>query len=297
MSDLTCENAISAALDGLRERISTLANRLGSRRRLAETAGLSETQVYRYISGEHVPGLKHVLGMAYAAGVSVEWLATGRGSPEGGSDQARVAELEAELERVRAAAREARDAGMVAMMRELGLEDVGVMARRGRQEGAWQVMRQLADVYPSALAIQDLKARLDNTGVMFAVPDLEADLAILQREGLVQESEGGYRAAGPTTWVRARSLGDTSQAVTEAVRCLVREILPHAERRNGMGFAGTIVVTVPENTGQGFVEKLHRAVTRLCDTGSVPGNADEVSVVYGVAVTRRRSQQGPADAE
>ncbi len=65
---------------GLPERIRTAAERLGSNRRLAELAGMPETTLYRYMSGEHVPNAEALVRVANAAGVNLQWLATGNGS-------------------------------------------------------------------------------------------------------------------------------------------------------------------------------------------------------------------------
>jgi hypothetical protein len=38
---------------------------------------VSEVQIYRYINGENVPNVNVIVKLARAAGVSIEWLATG----------------------------------------------------------------------------------------------------------------------------------------------------------------------------------------------------------------------------
>jgi transcriptional regulator with XRE-family HTH domain len=58
-------------------RIEQLADLLGGKKELARLANVSEVQIYRYINGENVPNVNVIVKLARAAGVSIEWLATG----------------------------------------------------------------------------------------------------------------------------------------------------------------------------------------------------------------------------
>jgi transcriptional regulator with XRE-family HTH domain len=63
----------------LGSRIDQLADLLGGKKELARLANVSEVQIYRYINGENVPNVNVIVKLARAAGVSIEWLATGEG--------------------------------------------------------------------------------------------------------------------------------------------------------------------------------------------------------------------------
>ncbi|MCH7479732.1 MAG: helix-turn-helix domain-containing protein, partial [SAR324 cluster bacterium] len=61
-------------------------------------AGISESQLYRYIGGESSPTIEPLVQIARAAGVSLEWLATGYGSRRGGEAVAGMRKLEESLD-------------------------------------------------------------------------------------------------------------------------------------------------------------------------------------------------------
>ncbi len=64
---------------GIGQRIDAAARAIGGKRRLAEQIEISEPQLYRLISGEHQPKVETLVAIARAAGVRLEWLATGEG--------------------------------------------------------------------------------------------------------------------------------------------------------------------------------------------------------------------------
>ncbi|WP_445157368.1 helix-turn-helix domain-containing protein [Halomonas sp. E14] len=72
-----------------REFGARLRQAIGSRSVLsfAKECGISDSLVRKYLAGS-LPGLDKALTMARVAGVSLEWLATGRGSPEQAADSA-----------------------------------------------------------------------------------------------------------------------------------------------------------------------------------------------------------------
>jgi SAM-dependent methyltransferase/transcriptional regulator with XRE-family HTH domain len=72
-----------AALQALLQRLDDCAERLGSKRALAEAAGVSESQLYRYLSGDVVLPVDRLLAIAGAAKVDPAWLLTGSGSQTG----------------------------------------------------------------------------------------------------------------------------------------------------------------------------------------------------------------------
>ncbi|MCA1972087.1 MAG: helix-turn-helix domain-containing protein [Caenispirillum sp.] len=60
-------------------RLSTVVEALGGRSAAAEAADVSPTQITRYTKGRNVPPFDVVARLCAAAGVSMEWVATGRG--------------------------------------------------------------------------------------------------------------------------------------------------------------------------------------------------------------------------
>lgn len=71
--------SVGAAQNGLGTRIRKLADILGGKKEMARVANVSEVQIYRYINEENTPSVSIVVTLARAAGVSIEWLATGVG--------------------------------------------------------------------------------------------------------------------------------------------------------------------------------------------------------------------------
>jgi len=65
------------AVQSLGERISYVATHLGGRATLAKAVDISESQLYRYISGESTPRIETAVAIARAGSVGLEWLATG----------------------------------------------------------------------------------------------------------------------------------------------------------------------------------------------------------------------------
>jgi phage repressor protein C with HTH and peptisase S24 domain len=66
----------------------------GSVADLARAVGVSDNAIYKWVSGRGQPGMISLVNLAKAAGVSVEWLATGRGLPA----KSKSAELAAPVE-------------------------------------------------------------------------------------------------------------------------------------------------------------------------------------------------------
>src|SRR5260370_16193021 len=75
-----------------RRRVRLIMQQFGSVADLARAVGVSDNAIYKWVSGRGQPGMISLVNLAKAAGVSVEWLATGRGAPAKG--QARSTEPE-----------------------------------------------------------------------------------------------------------------------------------------------------------------------------------------------------------
>lgn len=64
-----------------RRRLRLIMQQFGSVADLARAVGVSDNAIYKWVSGRGQPGMISLVNLAKAAGVSVEWLATGQGTP------------------------------------------------------------------------------------------------------------------------------------------------------------------------------------------------------------------------
>jgi transcriptional regulator with XRE-family HTH domain len=64
------------------ERLRVVADRLGTRREAADIAGVTVDAIIRYLRGENQPSFTAISKLCEAAGVSMQWLATGEGGVE-----------------------------------------------------------------------------------------------------------------------------------------------------------------------------------------------------------------------
>ncbi|MBA3581539.1 MAG: LexA family transcriptional regulator [Gammaproteobacteria bacterium] len=67
----------SEFLHALGARINWIAQRTGGKKQLADVARISESQLYRYISGESKPTVEPLVAIAKAGHISLEWLVNG----------------------------------------------------------------------------------------------------------------------------------------------------------------------------------------------------------------------------
>ncbi len=70
---------VPSYLAALGERIGHIAHLLGGKRALAQRLGIHESMLYRYIKGENALSAPLLLAIAEAGGVSLDWLAAGKG--------------------------------------------------------------------------------------------------------------------------------------------------------------------------------------------------------------------------
>lgn len=68
----------SGVAQGVGGRIKAAADAIGSRKRAARLAGVSDDMLYRYMREETPPRFEAVVSLAHAAGFSLDWMATGR---------------------------------------------------------------------------------------------------------------------------------------------------------------------------------------------------------------------------
>src|SRR5271163_2860883 len=63
-----------------RRRLRLIMQQFGSVADLARAVGVSDNAIYKWVSGRGQPSMMSLVNLSKAAGVSVEWLATGRGA-------------------------------------------------------------------------------------------------------------------------------------------------------------------------------------------------------------------------
>jgi phage repressor protein C with HTH and peptisase S24 domain len=76
-----------------------IMQQFGSVADLARAVGVSDNAIYKWVSGRGQPSMMSLVNLSKAAGVSVEWLATGRGAPSKAKVEHHVAESAATTSR------------------------------------------------------------------------------------------------------------------------------------------------------------------------------------------------------
>ncbi|MGH8012836.1 MAG: XRE family transcriptional regulator [Candidatus Binataceae bacterium] len=69
----------SNAAEQFQRRLRLIMQQFGSVADLARAVGVSDNAIYKWVTGRGQPSMVSLVNLATAAGVSVEWLATGRG--------------------------------------------------------------------------------------------------------------------------------------------------------------------------------------------------------------------------
>ncbi len=67
--------------EGFRRRLGLIMDQFGSVADLARAVGVSDNAIYKWVAGRGQPNMASLVNLARAAGVSVEWLATGISPP------------------------------------------------------------------------------------------------------------------------------------------------------------------------------------------------------------------------
>lgn len=75
-----------------RRRLRLIMQQFGSVADLARAVGVSDNAIYKWVSGRGQPSMMSLVNLSKAAGVSVEWLATGRGAPTKAKSDPRASE-------------------------------------------------------------------------------------------------------------------------------------------------------------------------------------------------------------
>jgi phage repressor protein C with HTH and peptisase S24 domain len=76
---------MSTTEEGFRRRLQLIMRQFGSVADLARAVGVTDNAIYKWAAGRGQPSVGSLVHLAKAAGVSVEWLATGS-TPSGGSE-------------------------------------------------------------------------------------------------------------------------------------------------------------------------------------------------------------------
>lgn len=94
-------NVQPTKIDAFGERMAVAIKRAGGATRMAERAGVSGSVLRKWKAGHSDPSRTHLINMARAASISVEWLATGEGEPDqgaGGRPQGITGPVETDLD-------------------------------------------------------------------------------------------------------------------------------------------------------------------------------------------------------
>jgi transcriptional regulator with XRE-family HTH domain len=290
------------------ERLRTSIKRLGlSMKEFAESSGMSYRTLQQYTSGEQFPGGLALLRLSVALGVTSDWLLTGIGDrhrvddPEGRMwvDKGRVIRFQgvavdtADCESPIQEASYLEDSEKVdlppttetaerAMFAELGLQDLYLKARRGQQELSWTIIKVLRDRRGVA-SWRDVLVGVANSGTPCTEMDLRSDLAVLVHRGLVSQGPKGYELTTKNPALAARETGDISQATKDAVKRLVLEIVPVAERADGRGYVLDAAGRVKAGSEKEFVARIREAVHGIC-LELQDDNGQPVHLVLGVSL-------------
>ncbi len=85
------EEILSTTVENLSARLTLIARQFGGVAGLARTIGVSDNAIYKWLAGRGPPSLASVVAIARAAGVSIEWLATGREGASGSVSGTQIA--------------------------------------------------------------------------------------------------------------------------------------------------------------------------------------------------------------
>lgn len=273
-------------------------------KQFADLTDIPIRSLYEYLKDERLPGCEVLLKIGTMAGADLNWLVLGLGemcrSPATPEIQPEPAQrLKArdimkaghpgpprplELPRLGSVMEHLRALGEDAG-RELGLGFLVNMAGIGRKSLAWHAICALAS--GAELTLDELLVELVDPERDVGREELEPVLSYLLHIGLVERV--GHR------WRQVQGLGvlvataaepsNVAEAGLEAVRQIVRVVVPASEVGSGKVVAGT--VWVPSGEGREVVKEIANVVQRrwkeLAETDIRDG--EEVTLVLGLAVS------------
>lgn len=310
--------------DNFPERIAHLAKTHGSASALARLINVSPGAVLKWLEGTE-PTRDKVAALALATGVSVEWLVLGIGDvlksmPDGGSvtgacDAALEPEPITDVLRKRCLKSEARCVELERDVREAGedrqylLEKLSALqkenarlhslvtsdrtiakmapsVRRGPLLEAWPLVAVIGAFHPQPLKLTEIVAELERRRIVRTELEVEADLALLEDEGMIRRIDGeGYIRGGAITEVWTRDSSNVRQHAVSAVNSLLDEILPAVEKPGGEGFLWTSGLTVAVGAGAAIARQVVDLVRGSCKNVMDDSGGEQIRVVLGVGVT------------
>lgn len=82
------KESTSSLAAGFGQRIAQVAKKAGGKRALADSTGISPSQLYRYIAEQSLPTINPLAAIAKEGGVTLDWLITGAGAAGTGEQDA-----------------------------------------------------------------------------------------------------------------------------------------------------------------------------------------------------------------
>lgn len=269
------------------ERLRQVRERAGiSQAEFAKHMDVSRGAVGQYETGAASPGGAPLSNLCTSLGINGHWLLTGQGEM--------LSEKVSEVAQTEAAA--LRD-HVSHLERELALSQGHAQSIPGRTDGHPQgdgtvLQRELSEI--AALAQesrQDLGRKVLELVRATAVPlkrddlrrlsdltegDIERQLLVLRRSGLIVEDASGIRAASPNlrTWGPA----DNSALAMRAVDMVVGDIVPAMDRDDGSGVL--VIATVESDDGRTLANRLLRLVEEVLS--ATPTGKHRTEIVLGI---------------
>lgn len=93
----TDRNSVPNVAPGIGTRIDAVSKLVGTRAEAAKAALVSDDMLYRYIREDSPPSFSAMAGLAKAAGVSLDWIATGQGHMMAGSGASSVPSISRDI--------------------------------------------------------------------------------------------------------------------------------------------------------------------------------------------------------
>ncbi len=301
-------------------RLKTLVSGYYSANQFAKLCGIQQSLLRKYLNAISLPGLDKLVAIASATGVSVEWLATGKGSmrpeqaskssdnadgrasasgsprngtgPQSDDERSEVAflkekirALEEENQTLRERVHEQESKEGIELLRE---------PFEGPWHEAWPVLSVIATHHPQPIDAATILAELDRRRIPRTRTQVAKSLLLLRRQGLIvrsTEDPDTVTLAHRSVTVETRDLVNVSQHASVAMQTLAKSIIPAVEAGGGKGYLFTSEVTVPpsqRHLPRAIVER----VRDLCSEANADGASSMIEIVLGVAFIGPDQEEG-----
>lgn len=284
-------------------------------RAFSERTGIPYRTLQQYLRDERAPGAEALIKILTHSDISLYHLLLGVGEmyheqpverpytiQECSGDGFGIAEISPETMRGRQKELSLEDLQAVEQLRwlkALELGKVALFARRGSQAGAWHVLNTLERHAPEAFSLARLAEKLETTDGETDVHDLAADVTFLLHSQLALEEEVDgekrYRAASTDGELRSETLADIHQHALEAIRTLLRVVLPATAARNERGHLVTLEVGVPEGEGEKLLEEVMNLVHERARAAAREGAEERLSIVLGLGLSGKAQQDSDGE--